>query len=333
VFGSDYITIDHPNLVPTTAPGMPIGQMIDPLAARRNEEALRPLENVEVSDLYMPHVTLRNMSGRIPRNSVFINEHHHGADLVASCLFLDGQLTSTLPGQREGIVVSRGLQSIKYDPDSEYQHWCKADSPFHILHLSIAPAFLFEILPSDEPWTEWLRGQVSRRRRMLSDKSPQITAAQHRVIQNILNCPMQGKMGLLMMETSIIQLILLQFYEQFNSYDNRVATGIAMRDSLSYEVKDHLEKTFLEPHSITALAAHFGTNTSKLMSLFRGTFGHTIFDHIQQLRMEHARMLIADKGYYIAEAAREVGYKNAHHFTAAFKRRYGICPSLIKNQG
>jgi len=139
---------------------------------------------------------------------------------------------------------------------------------------------------------------------------------------------------LLMLETSVIQLILLQLHAQFTPQrESRLSTTSEARNGLSYAVKDHLDKTFLDEHSITALAAHFATNTSKLMGVFRETFGHTIFDYIHELRMEHAHKLIADKGYFVAEAAREVGYKNPHHFAAAFKRRHGFSPSSLKRHG
>jgi AraC-like DNA-binding protein len=332
VFTGDYIIVDNPNIVPTTTPVIPMGKMSDVLAPYRKQEELRPLEQVHVGEMYLPNVTLRNMSGRIGQNAVFVNKQNQGTDLIASCLFIDGSVTSTLRGERSGIEVSRGLQSLKYDPDNEYMHWCKANTPFNIVHLSILPSFLFGMLPQDEPWTNWLNEQVAKRRRVLSEAPPQITMAQHRVLQNILNCPMQGKMGLLMLETSIIQLILLQLYAQFAQVDNTVVRRPA-DDRMSHDLKEHLDKTFLEDHSIASLATQFGTNTSKLMSVFRRTFGLTIFGYIHELRMEHAKQLIADKGYYVNEAAREIGYKNPHHFAAAFKRKHGINPSILKTHG
>ena len=333
MFTGDYIIVDNPNIVPTATPAIPMGEMTDVLAPYRNQDELRPLEQVQVGEMYLPNVTLRNMSGRIGQNAVFVNKQSKGTDLLASCLFIDGSVTSTLPGEQRGVEVSRGLQSLKYDPNNEYMHWCKANTPFNIVHLAIQPSFLFGMLPQDEPWANWLHEQIAKRQRVLSEVPPQITLAQHRVLQNILNCPMQGKMGLLMLETSIIQLILLQLYAQFTQFDNRSVVRQPVRDPLSHDVKEHLDKTFLQEHSIVSLATQFGTNTSKLMSMFRRTFGLTIFEYIHELKMEHARILIADKGYYVGEAAREVGYKNPHHFAAAFKRKHGISPSALKTQG
>ena len=331
MFRGDYITVDNPNIVPTAQPAIPMGEMKDVLAAHRDKDELKPLADVRVGEMYLPNVTLRNMSGRIAQNSVFVNRYNLGTDLLASCLFLDGSVVSTLRGETAGIETTRGMQSLKFDPNNEYLHWCKANTPFNIVHLSILPDFLFGMLPHDEPWTQWLFDRVANRQRILTESPPQITKAQHRVMQNILNCPMQGKMGMLMLETSIIQLILLQLYAQFNQFDNRRTTRADY--SLGHEVKEYLDDTFLDQHSIVSLATHFGTNTSKLMGTFRREFGLTIFEYIHELKMEHARLLIADKGYYVSEAAREVGYKNAHHFAAAFKRKHGINPSSLKGQG
>jgi AraC-like DNA-binding protein len=46
--------------------------------------------------------------------------------------------------------------------------------------------------------------------------------------------------------------------------------------------------------------------------------------------MEYAKLLIQEEGKYITEVARVLGYKNPHHFSAAFKKKFGIIPSAIK---
>jgi AraC-like DNA-binding protein len=95
-------------------------------------------------------------------------------------------------------------------------------------------------------------------------------------------------------------------------------------------VKEHLHDTFLHEHSLTNLARQFGVNTNKLMNSFKLLFGKSIFEFIQELRMDYAQHLLREQDLQITEVARTIGYKNPNHFSAAFKRRFGFCPSAIR---
>ena len=103
------------------------------------------------------------------------------------------------------------------------------------------------------------------------------------------------------------------------------------RDSeVAKQLREHLTKTFLEDHCLADLARHFGVNTTKLMTLFKKTFGKSIFEFISELRMEHAMILLRDSGLMVTEVARTLGYKNPNHFSSAFKRTFGINPSDVR---
>jgi AraC-like DNA-binding protein len=46
--------------------------------------------------------------------------------------------------------------------------------------------------------------------------------------------------------------------------------------------------------------------------------------------MYEAHRLLLDEQMYVNEVADLVGYKHPHHFTAAFKRKFGIMPKELK---
>ena len=69
-------------------------------------------------------------------------------------------------------------------------------------------------------------------------------------------------------------------------------------------VREYLSQSFLEEHTIPSLAKRFGTNTSKLMSLFKKIFNTSIFEHITDLKMRHAKILLMDEGYFVADVSR-----------------------------
>jgi AraC-like DNA-binding protein len=95
-----------------------------------------------------------------------------------------------------------------------------------------------------------------------------------------------------------------------------------------YLAKAMVEENLLNPCSLIELAHRVGLNDFKLKKGFREVFGTTVFGYLYDLRMEKAKLLLKN-GKPVREVAFEVGYKNAHHFTTAFKKKFGYLPSKI----
>ena len=83
--------------------------------------------------------------------------------------------------------------------------------------------------------------------------------------------------------------------------------------------------------TIGELARHIGLNEAKLMHDFKQLFGQTIFDFTQNLRMDEAKRLLETTERSITEVAFDVGYEYSSNFTTAFKRRFGITPSIARD--
>lgn len=90
-------------------------------------------------------------------------------------------------------------------------------------------------------------------------------------------------------------------------------------------IRDNLK----EPYSLLGIAHKVGLNDFKLKKGFRDVFGTTVFGHLLDVRMEKARAMLATGDHKISEVAHEVGYKNPHHFSSAFKKKYGYLPSKL----
>jgi len=88
-----------------------------------------------------------------------------------------------------------------------------------------------------------------------------------------------------------------------------------------------LEENFHNPPTIKKLSSIIGLNESKLKSDFKNSFSSTIHAYTLKLRMETAYKLITESEYQIKEVAMAVGYQNASHFSAAYKKFFGFNPS------
>ncbi len=322
-----YSTVDNPNipiLCPTTAK-VPFGKFLNPSNAQ-DESTL-----VKARDMYLPNFSLRSFEGRFADDTVFYNKQGRGAELLGSCIFFKGSISSFVPGHE---IISESFndsQNFKFDPDNEFRHACPKETDVNFVHISYRPSSLDQFLPENEKWADTLRTKVLKRERILGKQFAALSMAQKQALRNIYDCPLDGKLGYLLIETSIIQVILVQLHFLFSTDIAFQKPTVNKRDSdLIRELKDYLALTFLEDHSLQSLSKHFGTNTNKLMTLFRKLFGKSIFEYLSELRMEHARQLLLDEAMLVTEVARTVGYKNPNHFSAAFKKHYGISPSEVK---
>lgn len=317
----NFVTIDNPNIGTRPCETIPFGQFI-PQSTSENR--------VKIQDLFLPNFSMRISEGQLDSDAMLINTASIGLDYIGSCLFLKGNLTTYLHSQQDGVSAYEGTQGFKYDPQNEFRHRLPAGAPFRIAHFSVKPDYFLDLLPVDESWAHKLAERIKSRERILSDKTRPITMAQAQALEIILNPPINGRLGELMVETAITQVILLQLDLLFNrgiQSENKVS----LRDKhIAREVKGHLEVSFLDDHSLPALAQHFGVNTNKLMYIFKHLVGKSIFEYISELKMNHARVLLEDGDKQVIEIARILGYKNAQHFTTAFKKKFGMTPTVLK---
>lgn len=286
------------------------------------------LADVKVYDMSLPNFGMRISEGVYKHDVILANSSAVGLEYISSCLFFEGGVKTRLKSEKDIMFAPEGTQNFKYDPQNEYRHWLPANQPFKIAHFSVSPAYFMNFLPENEAWAEKLKSRIIRSERILGDIPPAICVAQAQALQMILNCPVSGKLGETMIETAIIQIMLLNLHSLFQR-EQTSPSALTQKDvKTAKAVKDYLDETFLTDHSLSDLTKHFGINTNKLMSVFRKAFGKSIFEHIGDLKMQHAHDLLSKEDRTVTEVSRLIGYKNANHFSAAFKKRFGISPTM-----
>lgn len=80
-----------------------------------------------------------------------------------------------------------------------------------------------------------------------------------------------------------------------------------------------------EPPTLAELARETGTNVKKLTTGFRRMFGMSVFEYLQQHRLQEAYRMLSSGGYTVTQVAAHVGYAVAH-FSTVFRQRFGISP-------
>ncbi|MFZ6009342.1 MAG: helix-turn-helix transcriptional regulator [Bacteroidota bacterium] len=163
----------------------------------------------------------------------------------------------------------------------------------------------------------------------MSSQSLPITASMILTIRDLLNCDKKGVLKKLFYEAKILELFMLQLEQMENMRKPGIALSRVDTERL-YEVRWIIENNLQNPYSIPELARQVGINEFKLKKGFKQLFDSTIFNYLFDLRMEHARKMLLDGNYSVAAIADTAGYKHAHHFTTAFKKKYGVLPTKLK---
>ena len=78
------------------------------------------------------------------------------------------------------------------------------------------------------------------------------------------------------------------------------------------------------------VAEAFGIHLSGLSILFKQHHGINISDYITQLRVDHAKHLLASTKLSIAEISERIGYANSAGFIRVFKKYEGVTPGVYR---
>ncbi|PJJ85018.1 helix-turn-helix transcriptional regulator [Mucilaginibacter auburnensis] len=154
-----------------------------------------------------------------------------------------------------------------------------------------------------------------------------ITRAMHDILNSITDCAENNCLHRIFLAAKMLELLFLDI-EQLNQGKEATPRVLKTHDLEKLQLaKKLIGQDLQSPCSLVELAHKVGLNDFKLKKGFREAFGTTVFGHLYDLRMEKAREMLSASEYTVSEVAHLVGYKNAHHFTAAFKKKFGYLPS------
>lgn len=95
--------------------------------------------------------------------------------------------------------------------------------------------------------------------------------------------------------------------------------------------RERLVQDLSNPPTLAELARETGLNQLKLKRGFKIMFGHSVYETFQRERMEHALVLL--NNHKVTETAMTLGYSNVSHFSAAFRKQFGILPREARQRG
>lgn len=158
-----------------------------------------------------------------------------------------------------------------------------------------------------------------------------ITAEVSKVLHKLYQCPIEGDIQKIYLESKLLELISLMLH-MAEAKPAKRRKNIADKDRLSLNsIKALIEEDVSISYSIEQLSFIAGMNRTKLQALFQKLHGKTIHEFVIETRMNLAYKIISKEGnnIKIQEVANRVGYRKYNHFSMAFKKYFGKSPGKI----
>lgn len=112
--------------------------------------------------------------------------------------------------------------------------------------------------------------------------------------------------------------------------DKRFATMLFdFNTSWKIDIIDFMNRNYMYEFSIEELAYYTGRSLATFKRDFKKLSDLTPGRWLVRKRLEVAYALIKEGGKKIVDIYTEVGFKNASHFSTAFKKQYGISPTAV----
>ena len=142
----------------------------------------------------------------------------------------------------------------------------------------------------------------------------------------------EGMMRDTFLEAKVLELLSFTIH-QFTTDQQEDPERITLREADVDQLlaaRQHIETHYVDPPSLQKLAWQVGINEYKLKKGYKQLFHSTVYEHVREERMNHAKQLIAEGKWDIGEVVRMVGYANTSHFSARFKETFGLSPKKFQ---
>jgi len=96
-------------------------------------------------------------------------------------------------------------------------------------------------------------------------------------------------------------------------------------------VRDYVEGRLSDTLSLDDLASVAHISSFHFARLFKSATRETPHDFVTRIRMERAKALLRDTDWPVLKIAKAVGFSSKSHFSAAFRRSFGLTPVSFRN--
>lgn len=201
-----------------------------------------------------------------------------------------------------------------------------------IICINLSRNFLNRYLLNHQAWKQFKDVPNHKLPLMLAGINLHISSEIFAILQRLNQTSNNNFCDQLILESKTIELLALQI-AQYEHLQNASPSDLLSKENMDkmLSARDILINNTGTQLTLRSLAHLVGTNEFNLKRNFKIAFGSTVYNYLNQYKMEQARIMLQEKDVTVAEVATKMGYKYATHFSSAFKKYFGYLPNMIKS--
>lgn len=156
-----------------------------------------------------------------------------------------------------------------------------------------------------------------------------ITSELLTTLKDLETVNLKGITQKLFLKAKVFELLAMQIENYKNVDINNLKVSKTLKKL--YKVKQLIKNNLQDSFTIKQLSIEIALNEHILKKEFKRVFGYSINEFSVNEKMNKAKDLLKSPQLPIYQIAEDIGYKNATHFTTAFKRHFGDTPKYFRN--
>ncbi|EIJ39117.1 transcriptional regulator containing an amidase domain and an AraC-type DNA-binding HTH domain [Galbibacter orientalis DSM 19592] len=264
-------------------------------------------------------VSIHASNIELERDLVFYDEYQE--DVLQMSYLIDGEKIISLRGNTDILNESQECYTSRIEQFKGYVR-LTGGKPFREIRITIPITYL--------------------KKRGITDISVFNSFTDTNIIQPIANnilsilmsmqeTEMNGISRRLYLESKVIELLAIQIERYKNGVVAKVGTSQDKILKKLYAAKQLMEENIDKNYSIKEMSRVLALNEYVFKKEFKRVFGCAINEYYTKEKMNKASDLLIATQLPIYEIAEKIGYKNATHFSAAFKRFYKKTPKKYRS--
>ena len=154
-----------------------------------------------------------------------------------------------------------------------------------------------------------------------------------RLIARIVKNNADGQLGYELRNWSLIYSLMDAMYLNFKVEDSEARHRNAHRyTERMAQISAIIHKDFQSNLTLSELASRVHLSAPYLSKFIEKQFGMTFLNYLQRVRLNHATNELLKTDSTIETISANAGFPNSYAFVQAFKKEYGLLPSLYRKQ-
>ncbi|WP_175633180.1 helix-turn-helix domain-containing protein [Pedobacter ghigonis] len=269
-----------------------------------------PHTHVDVKEMWFEgiHISLVELESDQPEDLCFESSQAH----IGLLFCLSGSLTPSGEEAQNFLSLTKNQQNINLGKINHITF--RITEKTNLVYIQLTDTYFQKAM-----------GRDFHQDTLLSLREP-ITPEVNSILQSLSQANHSGRVKRLFLEARMLDLIVIHSNQKIEK--QRVTLKEEDLKKIIY-ARQLVERDLQKPSSLIELSRKAGINDFKLKKGFKALTGHTVFGYLYKIRMEKAHYYLAKEKRTVNEVAFLVGYKNAQHFIAAFKKQYEILPGSL----